>query len=177
LGSGGPALLTDNGSSQIVGGGKYGRLYLLTTASLGGYSATGNDSNAWQFIPGLRDGVTNGTHSIYCTPAYWNGMVFLQPQNDVLRAFAWNGRLSSAPVATSSQTFGDHGATPSISANGNSNAIVWVLQVDHWSTGGPAVLHAYDALNVAHELYSSSQAGSRDTAGPAVKFAVATVVN
>jgi hypothetical protein len=181
LGSGGPMLLPANSSShahEVVGGGKYGRIYLLDAGNMGGYNSGNNDANAVQCIPSQRDGVTNGTHSIYCTPAYWNGMIYLQPENDVMRVFTWaNGLLSSTPTAVGTTIFGVHGATPSISANGNSNGIVWVLQVDQVTTNGPAILHAYDAFNITNELYNSTQAGARDTAGPAVKFTVPTVVN
>jgi hypothetical protein len=68
------------------------------------------------------------------------------------------------------------GATPVVSSSDISNGIVWAIQADQAATGGAAVLHALDA-NTAVELYNSSQAGSRDTAGPAVKFTVPTVVN
>jgi hypothetical protein len=40
------------------------------------------------------------------------------------------------------------------------------------------VLHAYDALDLTHELYNSNQAPSgRDTFGPGNKFITPTIVN
>ena len=72
-------------------------------------------------------------------------------------------------------------AGPLASANGAANGIIWEIDNSNYNnlgTGsGPAVLHAYDAMNVANELYNSSQAGSRDTAGAALKFTVPTIAN
>jgi uncharacterized protein (DUF927 family) len=51
------------------------------------------------------------------------------------------------------------------------NAIVWA----HENTS-PAVLHAYDATNLAHELYNSNQAtGARDQFGTGNKFITPTI--
>jgi hypothetical protein len=72
-----------------------------------------------------------------------------------------------------------HGATASLSANGAANGILWDIDNSNYNYLGtgtlPSVLHAYDATNVAIELYNSSQAGTRDTAGYALKFTVPTI--
>ena len=68
------------------------------------------------------------------------------------------------------------GPTPSVSANGTSNAIVWAIETDVYP-GGNAILRAYDATNLATEFYNSNQNQQRDQAGGAVKFAVPTVAD
>ena len=64
------------------------------------------------------------------------------------------------------------GTTPGISANGTANAILWAAE-----NGGTAVLHAYDATDLSHELYNSNQSGSRDQFGPGNKFITPTIAN
>jgi len=49
---------------------------------------------------------------------------------------------------------------------------VWAVE-----NNTPAVLHAYDATNLATELYNSNQAGSRDQFGPGNKFITPVVGN
>ena len=88
-----------------------------------------------------------------------------------------NGLISTAPIAQWTTVIGYPGGAPVISANGNTNGIVWLLQVDRFSSNQPAILRAFDAANVSRQLYNSSNDATRDTAGPAVKFTVPTVAN
>jgi hypothetical protein len=97
-----------------------------------------------------------------------------------------NGLLPTSPSSQTTKMFGYPGASPAVSASGTSNGIVWVLdnskflggdRVGAVNTAGPAVLHAYRADDLSVELYNSSQAGTRDTAGTAIKFTVPTVAN
>ena len=90
---------------------------------------------------------------------------------DKLKAFTIsNAVINSTPIGLGPTAIGS--STPSISANGTSNAIVWAMQASN-----PAVLHAYNATNVTRELYNTSQASSRDNPGAPVKFTVPTVAN
>jgi hypothetical protein len=67
----------------------------------------------------------------------------------------------------SSLTFRFPGATPSVtSMPDNSNGIVWALDQSQYCTSqslgcGPAILHAYDANNLANEFwnFASTAAG------------------
>ena len=165
LGSGGILLLPDLTDSAAVvrhlavGAGKDGNLYVVNRDSMGKFSASAN--NIWQQLSGALSG------GIWSTPAYFNGTVYYGPSGGALLAFTISAaRLSGTPTSSSSATFAYPGTSPSVSANGTSNGIVWAHE-----NSSPAVLHAYDATNLAHELYNSSQAANnRDQFGTGNKF-------
>jgi len=69
------------------------------------------------------------------------------------------------------------GTTPTISANGTNNGILWALNVDPYASSGAAVLYAFDATNLSRLLYSSAQNSTRDVPGTAVHFTLPTVAN
>jgi len=94
---------------------------------------------------------------------------------------AWSAP-NATPTSVTNETFNFPGPTPSISADGTANGIVWAIDSSQYGppaqgTAGPAVVYAYDATNLANELWNSSDAGSRDVAGNAVKFTVPTIAN
>lgn len=177
IGSSGAVLLPDQPGGHphlLVTAGKEGRIYVVDRDRMGKFHA-GSDSHAVQTLPNAA-----GTGA-FGAPAYWNGHVYWHGSKDVLKDWAvTNGRLSEQPVAAASTVFTDPGATPTVSANGSKNGIVWVVRTKTWNARGnsiPAVLYAYDASNVARELYNSDENGSRDVAGPALRFVLPAVVN
>jgi hypothetical protein len=90
--------------------------------------------------------------------------------------------MSTTPTSVGTAVYQTHGATVSLSANGAMNGILWDIDNTAYTGAnpagsGPSVLHAYDATNVATELYNTTQAGTRDTAGPASKFTSPTIAN
>jgi hypothetical protein len=107
------------------------------------------------------------------TPAYFNGRIYLSALNVGLKAFTiTNARLSASPTSQTSNTFGYPGTVPVVSSNGTANGIVWAATV-----ANPSVLYAYDATNLATQLYNSSQAANgRDSFGQATLFNSPTVV-
>jgi outer membrane protein assembly factor BamB len=172
LGSGGEMPLPDLTDSTntvrhlVVGAGKDGNIYVVNRDSMGKFNASGN-SQIWQQVSGA---VPAG---VWATPAYFNGTVYYGDVGSTLKAFTIaNAKLAAAPQSQTSVQFTYPGTAPSVSANGTSNAIVWAHE-----NSNPAVLHAYDATNLAHELYNSSQAGSRDQFGTGNKFITPTVAD
>jgi hypothetical protein len=178
LGSGGPVLLPDETGSAthphlIVGAGKAGVIYLVDRDAMGHFNSL-NDTQIVQTVSGAINGV-------FSSPAYFNHRLYYQGVGDHLKVLSIsNATLSTSALSQSVGTIGFPGATPSISANGTNNAIVWVLDSSTVTSGtpsGPAVLHAFNAYNLAQELYNSRQAGSRDAASWAVKTSVPTIAN
>ena len=200
LGSGAPLLLPHDGTAKITdeviisgkGGapcdlfdGSYASpIYVVDRKKMGHFHDRHDD------VPQTVAGATAGYWS---APAYWKGPAAtyvyyagvledpVKGVGDNLRMYTLSeGMLSSSSVAQSPTTF-PVGSTPSVSANGATNGIVWAIErQDNFKQNPgnlPAVLHAYDATNVALELYNSSQAGTRDQAGPATKYQVPTIAN
>jgi Immunoglobulin I-set domain len=157
LGSGGALVLPDMKDSSgntvhlAVGAGKDANIYVVNRDSMGKFNA-GNDNAIYQEI----DAAVGG--GVFSMPAYFNGTVYYGGVSDSLKAFPiTNARLATAPSSSSVAVYAYPGATPSVSANGSSNGIVWAVE-----NGATGVLHACDATNLATELYNSNQAGSRD---------------
>lgn len=182
LGSGSNVLVPSNASTtphETIGGGKDGNIFVVNRDNMGGYNFVSQINNVIQTV---HTG-TQEYNNIFSTPVYWNGSIYFHCSHDALRAFSWNattGLMSTTPTSVATPTYTQHGATASLSANGNYNGIIWdtdntAYNQNDPSSSGPLVLHAYDATNVATELYNSSQAGSRDTAGLALKFTVPTI--
>ena len=170
LGSGGalvlPDLTDDSGIVRhlSVGAGKDGHIYVVNRDAMGKFNAGSN--NVYQDLSGALGS------GIWGMPAYFNGTLYYGAVGDAIKAFKiTNAKLSTGPVGQTSNTFRYPGTTPSISANGTVNGIVWAVE-----NTTPSVLHAYDASNL-HELYNSNQAGSRDQLGAGNKFITPAIAN
>ena len=187
LGRGGPMLLPDIASGStahphlLVGGGKAGIMFLIDRDNMGHYNGTdGMTGNDNQIVQEIANAVT----AAYGSPAYFNGLIYYQGcglsgtgNTDVMKAFLiTNGAIATPPFRISRQ-YWFPGATPSISANGMSNAIVWAIDSSAYASSGSAVLRAYNATNLALKLYSSNTLLARDDPGDAVNFTVPTVAN
>ena len=151
-------------------GSEAGALYVVNRDSLGGFTSGGPD----KVLQTLNLGA-----NITATPAYSaaTAAIYIAGDYDHPKAFPFSGGvMTGSATSQSAASFAFPGASPAISSNGSSTAIVWALDSSGFGTGMPAVLHAYDATNLANELYNSATKGS-DAAGLAVKFTVPTVAN
>ncbi len=184
LGAGGPILpSTQAGAAApnlVVVGGKDGKIYLVNRSNLGQFNPTTNSN-----VETVTIGNPEPTNGLFAAPAALGSSIYFGEVNEPLGRFIFsNGLLSSAPAAQTSTTFLYPGTSPMISTNGSSS-IVWTLDLHAYvggtpsggiNTPGPAVLHAYDGATLT-ELYNSTQAGTRDQAGNALKFTSPTIAN
>ncbi len=173
LGSGGVLLIPDvvdsTGKTRHlgIGVGKDGDIYMFDRDNMGKFNPN-NNSNLYQELASGLGG------SEFASPAWFNGFVYFGAVGDVIRSFKMTAaRLGASPLASSKTSFAFPGTTPSISANGTTNGILWAVE-----NSNPAVLHAYDAANIATELYNSNQATSgRDQFGSGNKFITPMIAN
>ena len=168
LGSGGAIVLPDmkdaTGATRrlAVGGGKDSTIYVADRDNMGKFNA--NTDQIYQAIP------MGG--QVFSMPAYFNGTVYIAVVGNALKAFpVTNAKLASVPSSQSTHVFSYPGVTPSVSASGASNGIVWAIE------NSGAILFAYDATDLTKELYNSNQAANSRDHFSGNKFITPIVVN
>jgi hypothetical protein len=171
VGSSGPLLLPDQPGPHrhlLLQPTKDSTIYVMDRDNMGKFHRDRDDLVEIIKMPGGG----------YGAMAYWNGQVFFAASDDYLRDYAIrNGQLSE--TASSSTRFANPGATPSISADGKKNAIVWAIATKTWNgpDNKPAVLYAFDATKLGAPIYTSEQNSQRDRAALATRFVFPVVVN
>jgi hypothetical protein len=189
LGSGGVLLIP--GTSLLFSGGKAGRLYLVNGTNMGhlAVAAATSDTN---IVQSWNLG-SAGVHSVHGGPVWWDGpsgsyAYIWAASSDHLRQYTFSralGQFTSITPTAQSTTIGGSGQPGgilSLSANGANagTGILWA-SVNTSADANQAVvagtLHAYDAQNVAHELWNSDMIASRDGVGNFAKFVAPTVAN
>lgn len=171
VGSSGPLLLPDQPGSHrhlLLQPTKDSTIYVIDRDNMGKFHH-GNDAML-EMIKMAGGG--------YGAMAYWNGHAYFSASDDYLRDYVIkSGQLE--PGASSAMKFANPGATPSVSADGKKNAIVWAISTKTWN--GPdtknAVLYAFDATRLGEPLYTSEQNSQRDRAGLAARFVIPVVIN
>ncbi len=174
LGSGGAMVLPPMKDAEgkvrylAIGAGKDQNIYVVDRTNMGKFNPH-NDNAIYQEV----DGVLGGGE--WATSAYYKGSIYFGPHRNHLMQFQFSqARLSTAPLSTSATLFNYPGTTPSVSAHGSSNGIVWAIE----HTDPVDVLHAYQAANLATELYNSNQAtNQRDHFGSASHFGTPMIAN
>jgi hypothetical protein len=155
---------------------KTGEIYLLNRDNMGKFTMANNSS-----LQSLSDGGL----FIHNSLAFFNNTLYVGLDGGPVTAWTFNPqteRFATTPQSKAGSVFGCNdcngsGSTPSISANGTANGIVWALNNFAYYNRA-AVLHAYNASNLATEYYNSAQAANnRDAAAVAVKFTTPTIAN
>jgi hypothetical protein len=168
FGSGGTLILDIGGSNNqihhlAITAGKDSNLYVLNRDNMGKFNSQGN--SIYQNLTGALPG------GVWSSPAYFNRSIYYDPQGGSLLQFQFtsNATLDPAPVSSSAATFPFPRGVPSISSLGNTNGIVWIEEIRNRQV----VLHAFDATNLASELYNSEAVNF----GAPTKFGPPTVCN
>ncbi|MBV8867562.1 MAG: hypothetical protein JO210_19340, partial [Acidobacteriaceae bacterium] len=166
--SSGPVLMP--GTNLFVTGGKDGVIYLFNSNNLAtpvqSFQATGTST-----CPYSGDGCDQ-IHDL----AFWNNLLYVWGSNDNLRVYSFNpstGKFGTTP--SSQNTVYKTGYTPAalaVSADStqSSTGVLWAITPN-------SILHAFNAANVASELWNSNQNPGRDALPSFPKFVEPTVAN
>jgi Immunoglobulin domain/PQQ-like domain len=170
FGSGGGMVLVDvkdsGGTTRhlSVGAGKDAIIYVADRDNMGKFNP--NTDQIYQKISGQLGG------AVFAMPAFFNNTIYYGAVGDALKAFpVTSARLAAAPSSQTTHQFAYPGTTPSVSANGTANGIVWAIE------NSGAILFAYDAANLTTELYDSNQAANNRDHFSGNKFITPVVVN
>jgi Divergent InlB B-repeat domain/PQQ-like domain len=180
-GSSGPILIP--GTDLIAGAGKASVFYVMHTGNLG-HEQAGNG----QIVQSLA----NNGGEVKGGPVYWNRsggagpwMYVWSDNCDFLKAYHFNGTTFDTGIVSESTILspcGMSGGVLTLSANGSTagSGIIWSSMpladnADHGVHQG--VLRAFNADDLAKELWNSGLNAARDDSGNWPKFSPPTVVN
>ena len=135
---------------ELIASGKQGTIYVLNRDNMGQFNPMGDTQIVQELILGAG--------AMFGSPAYFNNTVYFSGRASPIYGYPLSGGMLGVPV----QSTRNPGGIPSISANGTSNGILWLI------SGG--VLEAFDATSLA-QLYAS---GALPTA---THFVIPTVAN
>jgi hypothetical protein len=146
-----PSVGSASHQNLIFTGGKEGRDYLLDQNNLGKFNAT-------------ADAVVQskaGLGSIYSPPAYFNGKIYVAPNGGSPETFnVGNAFFAPFHSSVASENVGFPGATVSISGNGNTNDIAWIVDL------ADNQLQAFSANGFNQELFAGSLGASANKFTP-----------
>ncbi len=155
---------------ELVGSGKQGTIYVIDRDNMGKFNPNSDND-----IQEIDDAMPLGS---FDTPAYFNGQIYYAGGDDYLQVYQLsNGLLSTSPTSQSANRFSYHGATPIVSANGTADGVVWAIDNTSTTASSPGILYAYNATNMADELYDTTQVASRDQMGNSLRFVPPIVAN
>ena len=186
LGSVGPVLLPDQAVGPphlLVGSGKAEEIYVLNRDNMGGFCSTCTTTNTNivqdiqrpSYLSGCLQPPTGLLTCRYGALSYWNNTLYVPGTNAPLMSYSLTNGTLATTALRSVQGYGNV-TSPSISANGALNGIVWILTVGP-PPANNGVLRAFDAITLKI-LYSSSSAPyGRDTLGQVAHFITPTVAN
>ena len=162
-----------SGTHVVVGGDKFGDLYLVNGDSMGQLGGPGSiDSESISSV--VLGGMFN--FAIWTQPG--TTYLYAQGYQDVVRCYQVTGtQFNSNPISTGSVTVDSPRVGMTISANGGGDGILWETTGNFSDPSVPGTLHAFEATNLANELWNSDLNSSRDTLGGFMKFANPTVAN
>lgn len=165
-----------------------GRMYLINRDNMGKHTTS---DHVLKELIGTRANPYN-PYLLFNAPAYWNHHIYVGPVPPTfspsqaipvsLLAFSiFSATISSTPGSRSAADFVYSGANPSVSANGTTNGIVWALSRSYTNpvtkVAVKPALHAFNALNLASELYNSSMNSADALAGDVTNFTLPTIAN
>jgi len=169
LGSGAAVLLpTQTGPypNLLVTAGKTGTIYLMNQDDMGQYNSSAD--LIVQELPGAVKG-------IWGAPVYWNAGLYFAGRQDYIKEFSLiNGMMSVVPVAESPSSYTFTGI-PVISANGNSNGLLWLVRNLN-ATSSTELLSAFNATDMA-EIYNTNKNPGRDQLTATAHFATPLIAN
>jgi len=170
--SGGLLLLPDQPGKHrhlMVGGGKEGTIYVIDRDNLGKFNS-GGDNIVQEIVGAIRASDSTGVYGIWNTPGYFQDGVYIFGHYDYPKMFKLrNGVLPDTATTTGNKIM--KSPSPTFSADGASNGIVWILECD------VGRLWAFDPNDLTHEFYDTNQNSDRDKLDGELEAVTPTVAN